>query len=146
MIGIGVDHGAFKAKEELVNFLSEIGYEVIDYSSEYIEGDDFPDYAFKVGEALRDNKIQLGIVMCTSGIGISIACNKVKGVRCAKVDSENDAIMSRKHNDANVIAMSGIRSIEEIKEFTKLFLETEFLNEERLIRRNKKIEDYENEH
>lgn len=144
MIGIAADHGGYLAKEELKKYLIDQNLEVIDYSSKVFDPiDDEPIFATKLGEAIRDNKIKVGIALCTTGIGMSIACNKVKKVRCAKVDSENDAISSRKHNDANIIALAGTKDINELKKYVKLFLDTAFLKEERLVRRIKEISEYE---
>ena len=144
MIGIAADHGGFLKKEELIKYLKELNFEVIDYSSkEFDPLDDEPIFAIKLGEAIRDNKIKVGVALCTTGIGMSIACNKVKKVRCAKVDSEADAMSSRKHNNANIIALAGTKDINELKKFVTLFLETDFLKEERLIRRIEEISEYE---
>lgn len=146
MIGISSDHGGFKTKEVLINYLSELGYDIKDYGTNSTESVDYPSYAFQVGEDVSNKLLTKGIVICTTGIGISIACNKVKGVRCAKADNVEEAIKSRQHNDANVIALAGINDVELNKEIARIFLETEFLNEERLVRRNEQIRKYENEH
>ena len=146
MIGISSDHGGFKTKKVLINYLSELGYDIKDYGTSSTESVDYPSYAFQVGEDVSNKLLTKGIVICTTGIGISIACNKVKGVRCAKADNVEEAIKSRQHNDANVIALAGINDVELNKEIARSFLETEFLNEERLVRRNEQIRKYENEH
>ena len=83
-IGIASDHRGYKLKEQLKHMLD---YEFIDYGTYSEESCDYPDFAFKLGEAVRDNKVDFGVAICGSGIGISIACNKVKGIRCAKVDN-----------------------------------------------------------
>lgn len=146
MIGIASDHGGFKLKQEIISYLKELGYPVIDYGTMVEESVDYPEYAFKVGEAIQNKGINFGIIICTTGIGMSIACNKVVGVRCAKVDNLEEAKMTRLHNDSNVLALSA--SNKNAKEIVKIFLETEFSNEERHIRRVNMIKKYEekNEH
>jgi len=141
MIGIASDHGGFKLKQELISYLRELGHNVIDYGTMVEESVDYPEYAFKVGEAIRTKGINFGIIVCTTGIGMSIACNKVVGVRCAKVDNIEEAKLTRLHNDSNVLALSA--NNQNAKEIVKIFLETEFSNEERHIRRINMIKDYE---
>ena len=102
---------------------------------------DYPDYAFKLGESIASRGIKLGIVICKTGIGMSIACNKVRGVRCAKVDNVEEATLTRLHNDSNVLAISALNP--NALEIVKTFLETKFSNEERHIRRIQKISEYE---
>ena len=141
-IGIGNDHGGFKLKEELVLFLKSLGHQVIDFGCNSTESVDYPDYAFFVGEAIRDCQVDMGIVICKSGIGISIAANKVKGVRCAKVSSIEDAEHSRIDNNANCIALSGDIPFNEAREWVKKFIMTSFSSEERHHRRVDKIDHY----
>lgn len=141
-IGIANDHRGFKLKQKLTNFLKEKGYNIIDYGTSSDISVDYPVYAFKVGEAIRDNKIDFGILICGTGIGMSIACNKVKNVRCAKVSSIDEAILSRQHNDANVIAIS--ENTEDALEIIITFLNTKFSNEEKHIRRVEMINNYDN--
>lgn len=141
MIGIASDHGGFLLKEEVNKYLKDLGYSVIDYGTMNQESVDYPEFAFKVGEAIKNNEIKYGIVICTTGIGMSIACNKVKGVRCAKVDNVEEAKMTRLHNDSNVLALSSKNP--NALEIVKIFFETEFSNEERHIHRIKMITDYE---
>ena len=140
MILIGNDHAGYGVKKELVDFLNEHNYEVTDYGCDSTESVDFPDYAFKVCESLKEN--DKGILICTTGIGMSIAANKVKGIRCAKVDTVDEARLTRMHNDSNVLAISALKNIEEIKKIVLTFLETPFSNEERHVRRIGKIDEY----
>ena len=105
-IGIATDHRGVKVKQNLTNYLKELGYNVIDYGTNSSDSVDYPDYAFKVGEAVASREIDFGVLICNTGIGMSIAANKVKGVRCARVLDEYDAKMTRTDNDANVIALS----------------------------------------
>ncbi len=142
-IGIANDHHGVELNHDLTNYLKSIGYDVINYGPDTTEPVDYPIYAFKLGEAIKEKGINKGILICTTGIGISIAANKVKGVRCAKVENVHEAEMSRLHNDANVIALRGDN--ENALEIVKKFLETDFLNEERHIRRINQIKEYEND-
>lgn len=139
-IGIASDHRGYKLKEQLKHMLD---YEFIDYGTYSEESCDYPDFAFKLGEAVRDNKIDFGVAICGSGIGISIACNKVKGIRCAKVDNEEDAIYTREDNDANIVAFTSEKTLEEAELIVNNFINTNFSNLEKHQRRIDKIKDYE---
>lgn len=141
-IGIGNDHRGFELKKQLVKYLENLGYEVINYGSNSTESVDYPIYAFKVGEAIQKGEIDRGILICRTGIGMSIACNKVKKVRCAKIDNEEDAKLTRIDNDSNVMAISYEKDIKEIEKIIKTFLETKFSEEERHQRRIKMIDTY----
>ena len=141
-IGIGVDHRGFIKKQFVIDFLSEKGYDVIDYGTDNNESVDYPDFAFKVAEDVRDKKLNYGIVMCANGIGVSIAANKVKKVRCAKVSNVDEARHSRLDNDCNMIALGSDLEDELIKEILTAFLKTEFKGEERFIRRIGKLDNY----
>ena len=141
-IGIGNDHRGFELKKQLVKYLENLGYEVINYGSNSTESVDYPIYAFKVGEAIQKGEIDKGILICRTGIGMSIACNKVKKVRCAKIDNEEDAKLTRIDNDSNVMAISYEKDIKEIEKIIKAFLETKFSEEERHQRRIKMIDTY----
>ena len=139
MIGIASDHGGYLLKEKIKEELKEFNFK--DYGTYSTESADYPIYAFKLGEAVASGEVKLGIVICTTGIGISIACNKVKGVRCAKVADVHEASMSRLHNNANVVALNS--KVENPIEIVRTFLTTDFLNEERHIRRINQIKQYE---
>ena len=92
-IGIASDHRGYNLKAKLIKYLSKKGYEAIDYGTDSSESVDYPDFAFKLGEEYNKESFDYGIAICGNGIGISIACNKVKGVRCAKVDSKKKQFM-----------------------------------------------------
>ena len=142
-ICIASDHRGLGLKEELFNYFND-KYDVTDlgtYSNDMV---DYTKYGFLVGEKVRDREYDLGIVICGTGIGISIACNKVKGIRCAKVNSVDDVIMTRKDNDANVIALDGKLDRESAIEMVETFINTEFSNVERYIKRIEDIAKYEN--
>lgn len=141
-IGIATDHRGFLVKVELIDFLTNLGYEVIDYGTNSDEPVDYPLYAFKIGEAIRDKEIDMGVLICRTGIGMSIACNKVKGVRCAKVDTVEEAALTRIDNNSNVIAVSYAKKVSEMKELIKTFIEMKFSEEERHKRRVDLIDNY----
>lgn len=143
-IGIANDHGGVEVKKELVKYLVLQGYQVSNYGTDKDDPVDYPIYAFKVGEAIKNNEIEIGILICKSGIGMSIAANKVKGVRCAKVETKEDAIVTREHNHSNVIALSARTPIEEIKEIVTSFIKTEYSNDERHVRRVQMMDTYDN--
>ena len=109
-------------KQNLINFLNSKGYNVVNYGTDGSEMVDYPDYAFKIGEEVANGNIDFGILLCNTGIGMSIACNKVKGARCAKVSSVYEAEMTRRDNDANVIALSTRMEINELQEIIDKFL------------------------
>ena len=143
-IGIACDHNGIKLKSEIINFLKKQKYEVVDLGpNKYDPVDDYPDYAIKLGESIRDKKINYGILICGTGIGMSIACNKVKGVRCAKVNTIKETRLTRIDNDANVIAISKDLNFERLKRIIETFLTTSFSSEERHHRRVEKIIKYE---
>jgi len=144
-IGIANDHGGYELKNNLTKILQEKGYTVINYGSDSNERVDYPKYAFKLCQGVINSEIDLGIAICKTGIGMSIACNKVKGIRCAKIDNKIDAKYSKCHNNANVIALSANKTLDEITNLIEIFINNEFLKEQHEIRLNK-IMEYENEH
>lgn len=141
-IGIGNDHHGVLLKQKLTKYLTDKGYNVVDYGSNDEEMVDYCDYAFKVGEAVGDNKIDYGILLCNTGIGMSIAANKVKGVRCGHVNNLYDAEMTRRDNNANVIALSARLDIKDLESILDKFLTTEYMSIERYNRRIEKIDNY----
>lgn len=106
-IGIGSDHGGYELKEHIKKYLEEEAINYIDYGTNSEESVDYPDFGRKVGEAIMAKEVDKGIVICGTGIGISIAANKVKGIRCALCGDTYSARMSREHNNANVLALGG---------------------------------------
>lgn len=142
-IGIANDHHGVSIKQNLTDYLTDKGYNIVNYGTDDNEMVDYPDYAFKIGEAIKENKIDYGILICNTGIGMSIAANKVKNVRCAKVNNEYEAKMTRRDNDANVIAISSQTDIAILKKILDIFLETKYENIERYDRRINKINNYE---
>ena len=140
-IGIAADHHGVRRKEKIKNYLEHLGHEVMDYGSNTVYSVDYPEYAFKVGEALKE-EIELGILICGSGIGMSIAANKVKGVRCALVHNTKEAKLARLHNDANVVALSASMNMIRIKDILDVFINTKFSNIERHSKRVEIINNY----
>ena len=141
-IGFASDHRGYDLKNKLIDFLGE-EYEIEDCGTFSEESTDYPDYAFKLGESVANKDVDFGVAICGSGIGISIACNKVKGIRCAKVDSVEDVIATRNDNDANIIAFGEKMSFDKAKELVTTFINTKNSTDEKHIRRINKIKEYE---
>ena len=126
-IAIASDHGGYQLKEEVKKYLEDRGIEILDLGTNSEESVDYPEYGHACGEAVARGKADRGIVCCGTGIGISIAANKVKGVRCALCTDVNMAVMTRKHNDANMLAMGGrTTDTKTALEITAAWLDTEF--------------------
>ena len=115
-ISLGSDHGGLELKNHLVSFLKDNGHEVIDYGTDCSESCDYPDYAYKAASAIRDGLVDYGIVICTTGIGVSIVANKVLGVRCSLVTSVEDAILTKEHNNSNCLALGQKNVSKELSE------------------------------
>ena len=143
-IGIASDHRGYELKEYLKNNLGD--YEVVDYGTNSNESVDYPDYGILLAEKVKNKEVDFGIAICGSGIGISIACNKVKGIRCAKVSTVLEAEYTRNDNDANIVALSSETEKKLALEIIEKFLNTPFSNDERHLRRIEKIRKYEEEH
>lgn len=142
MIAIGSDHGGIKLKETVINYLKEKGLEYKDFGTYTTDSCDYPVFGKAVANSVASKESENGIVICTTGIGISITANKVKGVRCALCSDSLSAKMTRLHNDANVLAMgAGIVGDNLALEIVDTFLNTEFSGEERHQRRIDLIED-----
>ena len=145
-IGIAADHGGFHAKEKLKLFLDELeGIIVVDYGAdEYNAQDDYPDFAAKLAHALAAGEVERGIAICGSGVGASIAANKVVGVRAALICDTYSAHQGVEHDDMNVICFGArVFGEELIKEMTKAFLRARFSGEERHVRRLNKVKELE---
>ena len=142
-IGLASDHRGYRAK----NFLKDslYMYDVIDYGTDTEDSVDFPVYAKKLGTAVKNGEVDLGIAICGTGIGMSITLNKMKGIYCAKVSSVSEATLSRAHNAANVIALSEELPSEVMLEIVKKFIETPFSNVSKYVRRNNMIKELEND-
>lgn len=126
-IGIGNDHTALALKAEIIEFLKAKGHEVVDYGTTSSESCDYPVYGEIVGRAVAKGEVDRGILICGTGLGISLAANKVKGVRAAVCSEPFTAKMSRQHNDCNILAFGArVVGAELAKMMVEIWLETEF--------------------
>ena len=141
MIAIGSDHGGFELKQKVIAHLKEQGKEVKDFGTYSLDSCDYPDYGRAVGEAVASGQCEKGIVICTTGIGISITANKVPGIRAALCGDCFSAEATRLHNDANILAL-GARVVGPglALKIVDTFLDTPFSNDERHKRRIAKTE------
>ncbi len=144
-IYVASDHAGFQLKSELITFISSLGFDVIDCGpKEYVHDDDYPDYVSLVGQNISKDASSMGIVLGWSGQGEAMVANRFKGVRCAVFygGSKHVITLSREHNDANVLSLGAhfITSFE-AKQAVELWLKTKFSNEERHVRRLKKLEN-----
>ena len=139
-IAFACDHGGLELKNSLIQYLSQQGYEIEDFGTYTKDSCDYPDFAHKAAQAVQDGVCQRGIVVCTTGIGVSMVANRHKGVRCALCSNADQAELTRKHNNANMIAF-GQRYItfDMAKLMVDVFLKTEFEGG-RHVRRVEKIE------
>ena len=141
MVAIGSDHGGYEFKEKVIAHLKEQGIECKDYGCADKSSCDYPIYGRAVAEAVAGGECEKGIVICTTGIGISITANKIKGIRCALCSDTVSAQLTRLHNDANVLALgAGIVGENLALGIVDTFLGTEFSGEERHQRRVNLIE------
>lgn len=146
-IAIACDHGGLTLKQEVSKWLIANNYEVMNFGTDSNASCDYPDFGVKAAEAVASGVCDFGIVVCTTGIGISIAANKVKGVRCALCSEPLSAKMTRLHNNANVLAMGGgIIGINMGLEIVRTFLKTPFSEEGKHVRRIDKITEIEDKY
>lgn len=143
-LGIASDHRGYILKEQIIDRLMN-KYDITDCGTTSQDSVDYPDYAFKLGNLVADQDVDFGIAICGTGIGISIACNKVKGVRCAKVENIEEAKATRIDNDANIIAFGEKMPLEKALELINVFITTEASTEAKHVRRRQKIAQYEEE-
>ena len=126
-ISMGGDHGGFALKEHLKRYLTEQGHTVVDCGTDSTDSCDYPVFGRKAAEAVADGSCDTGIVICTTGIGISITANKVKGIRCALCSEPLSAEMTRRHNNANMLAMgAGMIGPNLAERIVDVFLTTDF--------------------
>lgn len=141
-VAIASDHGGYDLKESLKSYLAQKGYDILDCGCNSKDSVDYPDFARAAAKKVAAGECDKGIVICTTGIGVSITANKVKGIRAALCCNEHMAKMTRLHNDSNVLAIgAAIVTEEEAKIITDTFLTTDFSGEERHQRRIDKIEE-----
>ncbi len=139
-IALGCDHGALALKNKLIGHLEAKGYEVKDFGTYTLDSCDYPDFAGAAAKSVAAGECDRGIVLCTTGIGVSIAANKVKGVRCALLSDVMSARMTREHNDTNVMAIGAAVVGEMLAlEIVDTWLGTEFSHNERHQRRIDKV-------
>ncbi|NLA33427.1 MAG: RpiB/LacA/LacB family sugar-phosphate isomerase [Tenericutes bacterium] len=142
-IGIISDHRGYKTKMEIIKHFKNTDHIIKDYGTKSKEVTDYPKYAFILANKINEKDVEIGIAICGSGIGMSIACNKVRDIRCAHVHNYKEAELARFHNDANVIALSSKIPIFKIKKILKKFINTDFSDEKRHHKRIQMISDYE---
>jgi len=141
-IVIGSDHRGYPLKEDLIKFLKETSVDFKDVGTNSSDSVDYPDYAKLVGDSIINEGYDTGILICGSGIGVSMAANKVKGLRAVNANNNNMAEMARKHNNANVICFgSDFIDLEKAKRFLEIFINTDFEGGERHLRRIQKLEN-----
>ena len=136
-IALGADHGGFELKNKIANYLKENNFEVIDFGTNSTDSVNYPVFAKLVGDSVIKKESDFGILICGTGIGISIAANKIKGIRCALSTNTTMARLSREHNNANILAL-GSRIIGDLLalEMVETFLSTPFQDERHLVRIN----------
>lgn len=141
MIAIGCDHGGYELKLEIIKYLEKKGLEYKDFGCDSLQSVDYPIYARKVGQAILDGECEKGILICGTGIGISITANKMKGIRCALCSDCFSAEATRLHNDTNIVALGGrVVGPELAIKIVDTFLNTPFSGDERHARRISMIE------
>ena len=139
-IAIACDHGALALKNTLIAHLTKVGYEVVNFGTDTLDSCDYPDFAGPAAEAVAAGKCDKGIVLCTTGIGVSITANKVKGIRCALLSDLMSARLTREHNDTNMMAIgAGVVGEKLALEIVDTWLGTEFSHDARHQRRIDKM-------
>ena len=142
MLALGCDHGGYPLMKEVIDYLEKNGIEYKNFGTYSDASVDYPEYGKAVANAVASGECEQGILICGTGIGISITANKVKGIRCALCGDVFSAKATREHNDANILAMGArVTGAGLALEIVKAFLETPFSNDERHIRRIQQIED-----
>ena len=144
-IAIASDHGGFSVKEQVKAHLETLGHEAVDFGCYGLDSVDYPDFGFPACEAVANGACERGIVICTTGIGMSIVANKVRGIRGALCTCPKQAVLTREHNDSNVLALgAGVTEPDTILSIVDAWLGTAFSGGERHARRIGKIANYEN--
>ncbi len=144
-LGFASDHRGYKLKEKLIEYFKKQNniLDITDCGTNSEDAVDYPDFAYKLGKLIQSSDIDFGVAICGSGIGISIALNKMKGVYCAKVNNALEARYTRLDNDTNVVSFSGDTSFDIAKMIVDTFINTNFSEIERHIKRNNKIKKIE---
>ncbi len=126
-IALGCDHKGFELKERVKQILTSWGHEVVDYGTDSVESVDYSDYAIQVAESVAERKVERGVAVCWTGNGVSIAANKVDGIRATLALNAEMAMLGRAHNDSNVLTLSAkYTNINELHDILKAWLETRF--------------------
>ncbi|QDH79999.1 RpiB/LacA/LacB family sugar-phosphate isomerase [Echinicola soli] len=146
-IGIAADHGGFDQKQELFEYLKSNGHDVTDFGAfEFDESDDYPDKVKPLAIAVSKGEIQKGIAICGSGVGVTVAANKVPGVRAALITEPYSAHQGVEHDNMNLMCLGGrVMGGVVLKELVEIFITAEYVEEERFQRRLRKVRDLENE-
>lgn len=144
-IGIASDHRGYETKQKLTKYLEEKGYNIIDYGTDSTSRVDYTKYAFLLGEKVAAHEVDCGIAICGSAVGISVACNKVKGIRCGKVNNVEEAVHAKECDFVNIIALSGVIPTEENINIVEAYLNAKENTIDIAYRKRKEqIEEYEN--
>ncbi len=144
-IAIGADHGGYPLNERVIRELDAAGHQIVDFGTHVgSRPDDYPDYALKVGRAIQANEAEIGIIVCGSGVGASVAANKLVGIRAALCGDTYSAHQSREHDDCNVLCLGARVTGEELAlEIVRAFVAARFTGEERHLRRLAKVAEIE---
>jgi len=146
-VAIGSDHAGFELKEHLKEFIAAAGHSVLDLGTDSTEAVDYPDFSAAVGRAVLADRADRGIVVCGSGAGAAIAANKLDGIRCAQAGETYTAHQAVEHDDINVLALAArVTGVAVIEEIVVAYLNAEFQQEERLVRRLNKVLEIERTH
>ena len=144
-VAIGSDHGGYQLKEDLKKYLKELNVEYIDFGCENEKSVDYPDIGFKVAIEVKSGKYDRGILICGTGIGMSVVANKIRGIRASLCHDIFSARNAREHNDANILTLGArVIGVGLAKEIVKVWLNSKFSHEERHINRLNKIKQEEN--
>jgi ribose 5-phosphate isomerase B len=140
-IAIGADHGGYPLNERIIEELRQAGHELIDFGThDGSQPDDYPDYAVKVGETIQNDRAEIGIIVCGSGVGAAVAANKLTGIRAALCGDTYSAHQSREHDDCNVLCLGArVTGVELALEIVRAFVAARFTGEERHQRRLSKV-------
>ena len=142
-LGFASDHRGFALKKELIKYFTKEGYNIIDCGTNSTDSCDYPDYAYELGKMIVNHEVDYGIAICGSGVGISIALNKIKGVYCAKVNNSEEALHTRNDNNTNCVAFGEKTSISDAIDIVNTFINTEYSNLEKHNRRINKVKQIE---
>ena len=140
-VGIATDHGGFDLKNELADYLRQAGHEVVDFGASTLNpGDDYPDFVIPLAQAVAAGKVERGLAVCGSGVGASVCANKIAGVRAALIEDHYSAHQGVEHDDMNILCIGGrVMGLVVARELVDAFLAANFTQEERHVRRLRKV-------